>query len=35
MFLYAKVVLSSVENLDNIAEIGNELSVLPETLNDA
>jgi len=34
MFLYAKVVLSSVEYLD-MTEIRNELEVLPETLDDA
>ncbi|KAL2818731.1 hypothetical protein BDW59DRAFT_165392 [Aspergillus cavernicola] len=35
MFLYAKVVLSGVENVDNAAEICEELSVLPEDLDDA
>ena len=34
MFLYAKVVLSSVEYLD-MTEIRDELEVLPETLDDA
>ena len=34
MFLYAKVVLSSIEYLD-MREIRNELEVLPETLHDA
>ncbi|CZR60110.1 related to NACHT domain protein [Phialocephala subalpina] len=35
MFLYAKVVLSSIEHLDDMTAIRNELQVLPETLNDA
>lgn len=35
MFLYAKVVLSSIEMLDDVAEICEELSVLPEDLDDA
>ena len=35
MFLYAKVVLSSIEHLDDMITIRNELQVLPETLNDA
>jgi hypothetical protein len=34
MFLYAKVVLSSIEYLD-LEEIRNEIQVLPETLDDA
>jgi hypothetical protein len=35
MFLYAKLVLSSIEYLDDLAEIGNELRVLPEDLDAA
>lgn len=35
MFLYAKVVLSSIGMLDDVAEICEELSVLPEDLDDA
>lgn len=35
MFLYAKVVLSSIEHLDDMIEIRNELQVLPENLDDA
>ncbi|KAF2191077.1 hypothetical protein K469DRAFT_746515 [Zopfia rhizophila CBS 207.26] len=34
MFLYAKIVLNSIEHLE-IGEIHNELEVLPETLDDA
>ncbi|KAK5987844.1 hypothetical protein PT974_11978 [Cladobotryum mycophilum] len=35
MFLYAKIMLSSVEQLDNLDEIRDELRVLPEDLNEA
>lgn len=35
MFLYAKIVLSSIELIDDVAEICEELSVLPEDLDDA
>jgi hypothetical protein len=35
MFLYANVVLKSMEFMDNIAEIENELRVLPENLDAA
>ena len=35
MFLYAKVVLSSIEHLDDMSTIRNELRVLPDTLDDA
>ncbi|OJJ95991.1 hypothetical protein ASPACDRAFT_35337 [Aspergillus aculeatus ATCC 16872] len=35
MFLYAKVVLSSIELLDDVAEICEELSLLPEDLDSA
>ncbi|RAK81216.1 NACHT domain protein [Aspergillus fijiensis CBS 313.89] len=35
MFLYAKVVLSSIELLDDLAEICEELSLLPEDLDSA
>jgi hypothetical protein len=35
MFLYAKVVLSSIEDLDGMIAIRQELQVLPETLDDA
>ncbi|KAK7906557.1 hypothetical protein PG985_016294, partial [Apiospora marii] len=35
MFLYASIVLSSVEDLDHIEDIRQELTVLPETLEDA
>ncbi|RYP21518.1 hypothetical protein DL765_002154 [Monosporascus sp. GIB2] len=35
MFLYAKVVLSSMRWLDDIEEIRNELAALPESLDDA
>ncbi|KAI0379623.1 NACHT domain protein [Hypomontagnella monticulosa] len=35
MFLYAKVVLSIIEYMDDITEICNELVVLPESLDDA
>ncbi|PMD44746.1 hypothetical protein L207DRAFT_552817 [Hyaloscypha variabilis F] len=35
MFLYAKVVLTSIEHLDNMIAIRNELQVLPENLDDA
>lgn len=35
MFLYATVVLKCVEFMDNIAEIENQLKVLPENLNAA
>lgn len=35
MFLYAKVLLNSIEFLDDLGEIENEIGVLPETLDDA
>lgn len=35
MFLYAKIMLSSIEELDNLDEICNELRVLPESLDEA
>lgn len=35
MFLYAKVILSSLEYLDDISEIESELQVLPEDLHAA
>ncbi|KAK7972207.1 Nacht domain protein [Apiospora saccharicola] len=35
MFLYARIVLTSVEDLDQIDDIRQELTVLPETLEDA
>lgn len=35
MFLYATVVLNSIEFLDDLGEIENEIGVLPETLDDA
>ncbi|KAI1488247.1 NACHT domain protein [Biscogniauxia mediterranea] len=35
MFLYARVVLNSIEFLDSFVDIREELHVLPETLNDA
>ena len=35
MFLYAKIVLSGIEFLDDFTEIENQLSVLPETLDIA
>ncbi|KAH1932003.1 hypothetical protein KXV48_007907 [Aspergillus fumigatus] len=35
MFLYAKIVLSSIELIDDVAEICEDLSVLPEDLDDA
>ena len=35
MFLYAEVVLSSVDSLDDIGEIQEELRVLPESLDAA
>ncbi|PYI24427.1 hypothetical protein BO99DRAFT_92751 [Aspergillus violaceofuscus CBS 115571] len=35
MFLYAKIVLSSIELLDDVAEICEELSLLPEDLDSA
>ena len=35
MFLYAKVVLESIEFLDDLYEIGNELRALPQDLDDA
>ena len=35
MFLFANVVLKGVEFMDNIAEIENELRVLPENLDAA
>jgi hypothetical protein len=34
MFLYAKIVLDSVED-EGLDDIKNDLSVLPETLDDA
>lgn len=35
MFLYAKVILNSIEYLDDMNEIGVELNVLPESLDAA
>ncbi|UKZ56611.1 hypothetical protein TrVGV298_010450, partial [Trichoderma virens] len=35
MFLYAKIMLNSIEELDNLDEIRNELGVLPESLDEA
>ena len=35
MFLYAKVVLSGIELIDDVAEIYEDLSILPEDLDDA
>ncbi|KAK8054923.1 hypothetical protein PG993_000150 [Apiospora rasikravindrae] len=35
MFLYARIVINSVEDLDLIEDIRQELTVLPETLEDA
>lgn len=35
MFLYAKVILSSIDYVNDVAEICEDLSVLPEDLNDA
>jgi hypothetical protein len=35
MFLYAEVVLSSMDFLDNISEIREELKVLPNDLHAA
>lgn len=35
MFLYAQVVLNSIEYLDDISEVGNELAALPEDLDAA
>ena len=35
MFLYADVVLSSVDSLDDMGEIREELKVLPESLDAA
>ena len=35
MFLYAKVVLSSIEELDGMKAIRDELEVLPDNLDDA
>lgn len=35
MFLYAKVILSNLEYLDDISEIESELQVLPEDLHAA
>jgi len=35
MFLYAKVVLSCIEHLDDMIAIRNELQVLPDNLDDA
>ena len=35
MFLYAEVVISSVDSLDDIGEIREELRVLPESLDAA
>lgn len=35
MFLYAEVVLSSVDSLDDMGEIRGELRVLPESLGAA
>jgi hypothetical protein len=35
MFLYTKIVLSTIEDLDDLDEICNELTVPPETLDDA
>ncbi|KAF7118883.1 hypothetical protein CNMCM5793_008519 [Aspergillus hiratsukae] len=35
MFLYAKVVLSGIELIDDVAEICEQMSILPEDLDDA
>jgi hypothetical protein len=35
MFLYAEVVLSSMDSLDDIGEIREELKVLPQSLDAA
>ena len=35
MFLYAEVVLSSLDSLDDLGEIREELRVLPESLDAA
>ncbi|GFF58975.1 hypothetical protein IFM62136_03997 [Aspergillus lentulus] len=35
MFLYAKIVLSGIELIDDVAEICEDLSILPEDLDDA
>ncbi|PKK48953.1 hypothetical protein CI102_7960 [Trichoderma harzianum] len=35
MFLYAKIMLRSIEELDNLDEIRNELRVLPQDLDEA
>jgi hypothetical protein len=35
MFLYAEVVLRSMDSLDDMGEIREELRVLPESLNAA
>ncbi|EHK42065.1 hypothetical protein TRIATDRAFT_295808 [Trichoderma atroviride IMI 206040] len=35
MFLYARIVLNSIEELDNVDEIRDELRVLPESLDEA
>lgn len=35
MFLYAKIMLRSIEELDNLDEIRNELRVLPKDLDEA
>ena len=35
MFLYAKILLSSIELLTDVTAIREELKVLPEDLNDA
>jgi hypothetical protein len=35
MFLYAEVVLRSMDSLDNMGEIREELKVLPESLDAA
>lgn len=34
MFLYARLIMNMVENMTDMAEIQNELSVLPENLDD-
>lgn len=35
MFLFARIVLGSVQNLDDVEEIREELRCLPETLDEA
>ena len=35
MFLYVRVILSTIEELDDITAIRHELAVLPDSLDDA